>query len=166
MQIEVISVNTNSVPTAKGGYQIAEVAYKNLADGKVTGKKIMSFANKDVFKIVTSAKAGDVFDVTTEKDDKGYWQWKSLNSSTGAVSGPKAGGFTSPRSTYETPEERKQRQDFIIRQSSLSSAIAALKTEKNSPTFEEVAALAEKFVAFVYNKPDNVFADMEDDIPL
>ena len=166
MQIEVLSVTTNTVPTAKGSYQVAEVAYKDEG-GKVTGKKIMSFANKDVFTTISKAKTGDVFSVTSEKDDKGYWQWKTISTGMAQSSTSAKPGTATPRSTYETPEERKQRQDYIIRQSSLSSAIAALKTEKSVPSVDDVLKVAEQFVQFVYNKqPESGFEDMDDDIPL
>ena len=60
MQIEVVSINTNTVPTAKGSYQVTEVAYKDMKDGKINGKKIMSFANKEVYKVMTNLKLAHV----------------------------------------------------------------------------------------------------------
>lgn len=172
MQIEVINVTVNTMPTAKGSYQVAEVAYKDLKDGKVNGKKIMSFAAKEAFKVLSTAKAGDKFDVGLEKDDKGYWQWKSATPSTGAASAPSnSSGHPAPRSNYETPEERNKRQDYIIRQSSVSSAIALLKTDKKSPSVNEVLTVAEQFVKFVYSAeipfdPSNPMEGMQDDIPM
>lgn len=171
MQIEVISVSVNTVPTAKGSYQVAEVAYKDLKDGKVNGKKIMSFAAKDVFKAMSNAKQGDKYDVGLEKDDKGYWQWKTATAANAQNPASPTSGNPSPRSTYETPEERAKRQDFIIRQSSVASAIALLKTEKNIPEVGNILSVAEQFVQFVYGKMDSVtevgsgFNDMSDDIP-
>ena len=166
MQIEVVSINTNTVPTAKGSYQVTEVAYKDMKDGKINGKKIMSFTNKDVYKVMTNAKVGDKYDIGLEKDDKGYWQWSSATLSTGGTSTAAPSGNSSPRSTYETAEERATKQDFIIRQSSLTNAINTLKTDKNTPAFEDVVKLAEEYVKFVYNKPPvSMFTDIPDDIP-
>lgn len=172
IQINVLSVSINHIPNAKGGYDVAEVAYKDLKDGKVNGKKIMSFVDAALFTSVKALVAGQTYNVEMlkepAKDGKEYWQWKSITPSTGApVETNKTAGYAAPKSTYETTEERKLRQNFIIRQSSLSNAIDVLKTEKNIPNKEEVAALAEFFVSFVYNKPDPVQAvvDMPDDIP-
>lgn len=165
MQIEILSVSVNTVPTAKGSYQVAEVAYKDIKDGKVNGKKIMSFAAKEAFKVLSAAKQGEKYDVGLEKDDKGYWQWTTMAP---AGSAPAAStGNASPRSTYETPEERTKKQDFIIRQSSLANAIALLKTEKAIPKPEEVLELAEQFVKFVYNPivDKSGFDTMSDDVP-
>lgn len=167
MQIEVISVSVNTVPTAKGSYQVAEVAYKDLKDGKVNGKKIMSFANKDAFNIISKAKQGEKYEVGLEKDDKGYWQWKGVSAAGSAVAQTASTGNASPRSTYETPEERTKRQDFIIRQSSLSTAVALLKTEKHTPSPDDVMKVAEQFAQFVYKMPfTSGFEDMSDDIPV
>ena len=166
MQIEIVSTSTNTMPTAKGSYQVVEVAYKNLKDGKIGGKKIMSFASKEVFKIMTNAKVGDKYDIELEKDDKDFWQWKSAAMSTGSTSTSTSSANPAPRSTYETPAERAIKQDYIIRQSSLTNAINTLKTDKVSPNAGEVMALAEDYVKFVYNKPPvDVFADLESDIP-
>ena len=166
MQIEIVSIATNTVPTAKGSYQVTEVAYKDLKDGKINGKKIMSFANKEVYKVMTNAKVGDKYDIGLEKDDKGYWQWKSATLSTGETSPAKNSGNPSPRSTYETPEERAIRQDYIIRQSCLTNAVNSLKLDKAAVSFDDVTQLAEAYVKFIYNKPTlSTFDSIENDIP-
>ena len=86
---------------------------------------------------------------------------------------------TSPKSTYETPEERAKRQVLIVRQSSLSSAIELLKTDKKSPTVPEVLQVAKQFEAYVFGNDDPfgleskepvnklpTVDDLEDDIPM
>ena len=74
MKIQVLSVQIITTPTAKGSYQTADVAYKNLTfQGKVEGKKVMSFgATKDSFSALATAQPGDIFDVNVVKNDKGY----------------------------------------------------------------------------------------------
>jgi hypothetical protein len=169
MQIEVLSTSVED----KGKYKQLEVAYKG-GDGKVSSKKIMSFAAPDVFKILSSSKQGDAFDVTTVKNDKGYWDWTTVSQgSVGAASGSvKAAGSPAPRSTYETPEERANRQVLIVRQSSVSSAIEFYKLNaKKQPSVGDVVEVAKFFENYVFGKsttPSSAdsIAEMDDDIPL
>jgi hypothetical protein len=174
MKIKIIDVVVSTVPTTKGSYTMAEVAYKDLTDGKVTGKKIMSFNDKKVFTAVSKAVAGQCYDVGIDKNAAGYWEWTSIypiaaEEGDVIITDPAAkatpGAAVVARSNYETPEERKQRQDYIIRQSSVAQAVATLKTDKNIPTYEAVAELAEKYVGFVYNAMPVEEVQLEDDIP-
>lgn len=163
--IEILDVKSNNM----GKWNMIEVAYKD--NGQVKGKKVPDFTVKNGGSLLTGAKTGDTLTVDMEKetgkDGKDYWQWKTITA--GGSSSPSkttSSSVPAPRSTYETPEERKQRQDYIIRQSSLSNAISLLKTDKVVPKTEEVLALAEEFVKFVYAKPSaDAFAEMTDDIP-
>lgn len=152
MQITILSVDVNT-PAGKK-YQVAEVAYKD-DQGKVNGKKILSFVNKDVFNIAKNAQSGQVYDVSLAKDDQGYWQWTSMNlagETTISVASP-AKATPSPRSTYETPEERAQRQVYIVRQSSLTNAIAlANATGDKKATPESIIAVAKQFEAYVFDR--------------
>jgi hypothetical protein len=72
----------------------------------------------------------------------------------GAISQSKA-ATPAPRSNYETPEERAQRQVLIVRQSSLSSAVAMLTAgAKTPPKVEDVLALASRLEGFVFGIKD------------
>ena len=162
MNITILSVEVQTVPTAKGSYQKANVAYKNNSfQGKVEGKQIMSFgATKDSFATLAQAQPGQTYEVQIVKNDKGYNDWVSMAQAVpGAaspVATPQAGATgkapaASPRSTYETPEERAQRQVLIVRQSSLSSAAAVLTTgAKTPPSAQAVVGLAKEFEAYVF----------------
>ena len=190
LQIEVVNVSISTVPTAKGSYQVADVAYKNKTfQDKLEGKKVMSFSNKEVFNTLSQAKFGDVFEVTRVKNDKGFWDWVSLGTagsvptepvSTGtsaASSGfstPVKTGTVTPKSNYETSEERAARQVLIVKQSSISSAVElAIANKVKDP--QEVIAIAKQFEAYVWGKeeevatsPDEVggsFDDFENDLP-
>lgn len=177
MQIEVLKVDVSQATNRAGkSYNVAEIAYKNLDSGKVEGKKIVDFANKDIFQVVTNAKTGESFNVVTQKNEKsGYWDWVAMNKGGAApspVQGGRAAGNASPRSNYETPEERAARQVYIVRQSSVSSAVALLKTEKTQPKIEEVIDTAKVIEGYVFGadknqKPegDPAFEDMNDDVP-
>ena len=170
--IEIIKVKSETKPTAKGSYTMLDVAFTNLSSGKVESKKIMSFANKAVFDILSKAESDQKFTVTSEKNEKtGYWDWVSVDTGAASSEGSTVSttkGFTSPKSTYETAEERAKRDVLIVRQSSLTAAITTLKDAKGSLNPEDVISLAEAYVAWVFQEAPNPvgFEDMEDDVPL
>lgn len=185
MQIEILSVEIKTVPTAKGSYQQAELAYKNLTfQGKIEGRKLMSFgAGANTFKALSVAPPGSVWNITIVKNDKGFNDWVSAERGTagvqtvadtqGAAIGQAAqarqGSSPAPvRSSYEGPEERAARQVLIVRQSSLSTAADVLTTgAKSPPKSEEVIALAKEFEQYVFGvKPDlSGFDTMDSDTP-
>ena len=153
MYIEILSVSVED----KGKYKMAEVNYKGQ-DGKPAQKKLASFTNADVFKTLTSAAVGSGFDIETVKNDKGYWDWTKATSAT-SVKAAASQGNASPKSTYETHEERALRQILIVRQSSVSSAVALLGT-KGSPA--QVIEIAKMFEEYVFGKNDNTGDTFED----
>lgn len=165
MRIEVLNVSVED----KGKYKQMEVAYKG-DDGKVTAKKVMSFGNAaEVFKRLTSAKPGDAFDIKSEKNDKGYWDWIGIdNAGATSVTAAKPTGNATPKSTYETAEERANRQILIVRQSSLSNALEYLKLNpKKIPSIQEVTEVATYFEDFVFGKkdtPDLSIESLENDV--
>lgn len=162
--IEVLSSTVTTVPTAKGSYQVCELAYKNRTfQNKVEGKKLMSFSEKEAFATLQNANNGDVFTVTRVKDEKGYWKWSAATAGESAAASqtasdapgkaPNWSGNPSPKSNYETPEERAHRQVMIVRQSSISSAVAMLTVNnKKHITVNEVIDAARMFEAFVMGK--------------
>lgn len=170
VRITVINVDIEQRPGQKGkkGYEQAEVTYKD-GDG-TRSKKIMSFANPQVFATLKDAQKGDQFDVTSEKIGE-YWQWTAISpagagspdpvparSSNGASSGSVG------RSNFETPEERAARQRLIVRQSSLTAALGTLTPgAKAALDPDAVEALAERYHDWVYQKPD--LFDEPSDIP-
>jgi hypothetical protein len=169
LNITILNVAIATVPTAKGSYQVADVAYKNNSfQGKVEGKKVMSFGvTKDTFGVLSTAQPGQTFEVNVVKNDKGYNDWVSMQPANGAVPSVSAAGATAvasaskgstpaPRSTYETPEERAQRQVLIVRQSSLSSAVATLAVGSKVVKPEEVLALAKRYNEWVFQKGADV----------
>lgn len=153
IQIQFISADVED----KGKYKMAEITFKDLAKGSVASKKLMSFGNPTVYKTLVDAKKGEVYEITMEKNDKGYWDWVAAGisngvdtASKGVPEASKSSGFSSPKSTYETPEERAKKQVYIVRQSSLGHAIETLKTDKKVPTKEEVVELAQFYEAYVF----------------
>jgi hypothetical protein len=177
VKIKVISVENTYVPTAKGGYNKLEVAYKNIDSGKVESKVLMSFGlTENSYKALADAKSNDQFVVESEKkpgkDGKEYWTWLSASQQApGTVMEPqvKTAGTPVPKSNYETPEERAKKQVYIVKQSSLGSAIELLSIgAKTPPTKQDVLALAQEFTDWVFATQEAKqlgLADMPDDFP-
>ena len=162
MKISIIATAIETKPTAKGSYQQLEVTYRDLDKNKVTSKKIMSFNKPEsVFKTLSTAKGGDTFDIGNIKNEQsGYWDWNSAERATATTvetpsSKATASSATPAKGGWETPEERKARQVYIVRQSSLTNAVATLthgrKTELKP---EEVLELAKYYERFVFDIQD------------
>lgn len=169
MNITILSVDIKTIPTAKGSYQKAEVAYKNNTfQGKVEGKSVMSFgATASTFKVLSAAQSGETYDVEIIKNDKGYNDWVGM---TLAVAGApaasqapsqayagngtinKAVSAAPVRSSYESAEERAAKQVFIVRQSSLSAAINTLSLGAKKLEPAAVMVLAQAYTDFVFGK--------------
>lgn len=175
MQIQIINVTVSTVPTAKGSYQVADVAFKNLTfGGKVEGKKVMSFgAGAPSFTTLATAQAGETYTVNVVKNDKGYNDWVSMTkggeiaAQTQQGAGLVKGGIAlvgARTSMYETPEERAKKQVYIIRQSSASAAINALSVGAKTPLKpQEVIAYAKEIEAYVLAVGDDTqFEDIPD----
>ena len=139
---------------SKGKYNQLTIDYVDVGSGKEHTYKLMSFVNKDAYLLLKSAKIGDTFFVVTNKNDKGYWQWDQVSRE---AMQPKAN--VSPRSTYETPEERAQKQIYIVRQSSLTNAIALLGSKAK---VEQVVSVARQFEQYVFGLDER---ESFDDLP-
>lgn len=168
MNITILSVQTTT-QTAKSGkpYQQLEVAFKNNTFGKVESKKIMPFgAQKAAFDALANAPTGAVFEVTVVKNDAGYNDWTAISQAVpgspapqavGSINNakPTAGNVTQVKSTYETPIEREAKQRFIVKQSSIGSAIELLSVgAKSPPTVEAILDTAQKFYSWVMSSPE------------
>lgn len=159
MLISILSVEVNNA-TSKAGkpYEQCVVAYRNMDDGKVASKTLMPFGfQKDTFVTLKGSKSGDVFTIDVQKNDAGYNDWiKAMkttapaNSAAYAAKVPSASSANGSGRGFETPEERAKKQVYIIRQSSLSSAISALSVgQKVPPTVKDVIAYASDLEAYV-----------------
>ena len=181
MLINVIDVGSVNTHSAKNGrqYQSLEITYKN-EQGQAQSKKLMSFSNPEVFKTAQSWTKGDSVNIATEKDGNGYWQWTKIlaEGESAPVSNAPAsntGGSTTrvAGSNYPTADERAQTQVYIIRQSSLTNAVATLQTKGKPITSDEVLTLArvyEGHVLGIENKPQSIkepdsIEELSSDIP-
>ena len=145
-----------------------ELAYKNLVSGKLESKKVMPFGSTvNVHKLLSDANPGDVFTIKSEKNqDSGYWDWVDAKQAAPGSVGEQTNKPTAAvKSTYETPEERAKKQVYIVKQSSLATAIQLLSIgAKVPPSTELILQEAQKFVDWVFN--DNVsLAEMPNDFP-
>lgn len=170
MQIKIISVEKSAVPGKK--YSKIEVAFKN-DKGEVKGKNIMDFSIKSGLNYLLEAKPNDVLDVTTVKNGE-YLNWEHIvpagqASPAGSVapSATPTKGYSAPTRDFESKEERAARQVMIVRQSSLSTAVSLLKTEKNVPSVNEILEVATIFEDFVMRTKSPVaeVVEMESDVP-
>ena len=166
MKLSIITVNTTTKTTANGKpYQVAEVVYKNLESNKVENKNITSYSK--VFKGVSEAAAGQVFLVKSEKDDKGYWQWVSFDRQMGEAAEVKTSAAVPAKTggNWETAEERAKKQVYIVKQSSISNAIALLSVgAKTPPNVDQVLLVAQQLTDFVFgaDKKSDLFNEPND----
>ncbi len=154
INIEVVDVTVEDVPKPKGGtYEKATVVYKGY-EGKLESKALMGFATpKEVWEAVVKAKKGDTFSVEREKDSSGkYWNWVAIN----RQDMPVKTNAAPSKPTYETPDERAQRQVYIIRQSSIASAVAMHGPKAN---VNDVLKTATLFVDFVMQQSMETLED-------
>lgn len=159
MRIKVLSVGEEtSKKSTKGFYKVFNLSY--LTDGKSRSKDIPNF-DKATYETLKNSHEGDEFDVTLVKNGE-FTNWGGVEKAVASSNSESStsGGATRRSSTYETSEERAARQVFIIRQSSLSNAIATLSTcvgEAVDP--QEVIVLAEQYTQYVLNGPEKDAGD-------
>jgi ABC-type phosphate transport system substrate-binding protein len=146
LQINVINVSIED----KGKYQMAEVVYKDDRLETKT-KKLMSFTNPSTYATLKNAKNGEAYEITQIKNDKGFWDWTSATKADAAAAATGAKSFTPTKSSYETTEERARRQVLIVKQSSLSAAIAHLnaRADKDEYDISDVKAIAQELADWV-----------------
>lgn len=173
--ISVINVEKTTKTSSNGKpYVQLELAYKDLAQGKVASKKIMPFgATASVHKTLSDASNGNVFTVKSIKNEtSGYWDWVEVKQGSPGAEMTNTKATATPKSTYETPEERAKKQVYIVKQSSLSAAIQLLSVgAKTPPDAAAVLSTAQKFTDWVFANgfeqapaPD-LFDGSMDDLP-
>ena len=142
----------------KSRYSKASVAYS--FNGEARTQNIMSFANPDVFKKVQEL-VGQETEVTLVKNAAGYNEWSAIGdvgSSPASSEGPTPVGLAAAAvrvtgSNYETPAERAIKQVYIVKQSSISNAIAFCAATNADPTIQGVLDIAQQFVDYVFAAP-------------
>ena len=177
IQITILSATAETLTNKKGGtYQKLTVAYKD--DKGVKGKDIFDFVAKDVYTVLSTAKTNEVYTITMEKepakDGKEYWNWKkaTLGAKPASVGNSVASSPAANKGSWETQEERAKKQVYIVRQSSISSAVEALTAgAKTPPKAGEVIEYAKVLEAYVFDtgvasdEPAVVRDEFDQDIP-
>jgi hypothetical protein len=160
--------NTAKTATSKAGkpYKLQEIAYKNLDNGKVEEAKINQYS--DLYKIAADMQAGMSFSVTKEKIND-FWTWVKVEILNAVAPGTPLADIkpaAAYKSTYETPEERARRQVLIVRQSSLTNAVAMLSPgAKGALKKEDTLLLAQQLADWVFSSnPGAAFDDIPDEV--
>lgn len=146
-----------------GSYPGTRITYRDK-DGSLKEQMLHENATKynaELKDAIASLKQGDTFTMIKEKEGA-HWNVKSIingvvsappQSAPAAVSGgaTSASGNSSPKSTYQTAEERAQVQVYIVRQSTLTQAINYLQLSKDfDATPANVIEIAKQFESHVF----------------
>ncbi len=157
VQGQVVSVEQNvSIQKQNGGsYQGTRFSYRDM-NGKLVEQNFHNNSLKFNPKLnvaLSNLKPGDSFTMVKEKEGE-YWNVKDIivGDAPVATSGTtKPAAQPAPKSNYETAEERAKRQVYIVRQSSLSTAVAVLSVGAKKVEPAEVIKLAKQFEAYVFD---------------
>lgn len=153
VQIQIISVDVGSGTTkTKKPYKFLDIIYKNKSfDDKVENKKLMPFSNKDVFDVLEASTKGDIFNITREKNENGFWDWVKIDSTTAEKT------FSIP---YPSTNNNNNTQIQIIRQSSLTNAVRTLAAGLDPDNVQETANL---YIDFVLGTQKTISSDTDTD---
>lgn len=174
MKIKIIDVTCSEVPKKFGGGTtgVISLVFENLTyGGKTDAKKFQEWATDgEVWRTLFGSKKGDIFEVTTVKNAKGYIDWTKIEESNAVevvqdAVAPRARTGTTQRETKgaavagtwdlknqldrERFEFDKEKQALIVRQSSLSTAVAMLTGANKVPAIADVIKAASQFEAYV-----------------
>jgi hypothetical protein len=144
-------------------YKEMDIEFLDLDGDRPKKKHLVSFNFKDFDKIAEAA-IGSSWEIATKPaKDPQYVDWLtatpiSLESNLApskAVSNGSSVSAATPayKSTYETPEERARKQVYIVRQSSITAALAYLaQTKVTDPSYLDVISVAQRFEAYVFGQ--------------
>lgn len=156
----VVSVEKNvDIEKKDGGtYPGSRLSFRSK-DGKLQEQAWHENAlkyNHAVRNSLDELEAGEKFTMTKEKNDKGYWEVKTLIK--GVVEQPQQGKSYTPSKNnsggggnWPTSEERKETQTHIIRQNCVTNAVNFVSSTgtKKDHTVTNVLTVAKQFENFV-----------------
>lgn len=164
--VKIQEVDVEYIKRGKKGWYQATVNYTDEAAEKNFSKKFMSFKNPDVFKVLQEAAPGQRYEVDVKKEGD-FWEWVSIEpagEAKVAVTTPKgraAGTATSTGRDWETAEERALKQVYIVKQSSIASAIQLATLSPEPYDVNKILEVAQKFVDYVFATDDASSLDGE-----
>jgi len=171
LKIKILDVAVENIVKGKSRYSKAAVTY--TYNGEARTQNIMSFTNPAIFKAVQE-KVGQEVEITITKNAAGYNEWASLDDIGSPASAPAPQGAPTPSSApattrvtgsnYETPTERAAKQVFIVKQSSISAAINLATSNKEKATPDEIIAVAQQFVDYVFETPSSMDSLKSDEL--
>lgn len=154
MQFKISEVTVETINKGNRPYSIANVVY--TFNGQARSHKVLSFSNPQVFDIVKGLSPGTLVEVDVTKNAQGYNQWAKVEIA-GELPVTKAAAPAATnvqvKSNYETADERAKKQLMIVRQSSISNAIARAAQLEN-PAGVDIISLARDYVDFVYGNDE------------
>lgn len=168
-KIVIQEVKIEEVRNGRNKYDKAEVIYS--FNGQNRTQKLMSFSNPAIFAQVRKMVSGETYDVEVVKNEAGFNSWAKIVAVSGepapgvAASGDKPTTGRTNVSTYETAEERKIKQMYIIKQSSITNAIARAG-QNPDPLSIDILGLAQQFVDFIYGNQEADLFQEDNDIPV
>jgi hypothetical protein len=158
MRIQVTAVSgVTSKPGKFKPYQVYDLEFIDQSDGRAKKRQMIDFNSGAAFQKLLDAGIGSTWEVSTKpaKDPK-YTDWVDATPAEAEAQdeAPKAAGKTSApafKSTYETPEERARKQVYIVRQSSITNAVATLALNPtHAASKEAVVEMAKFYEAYVF----------------
>jgi len=154
-----VEIDVNVAKKDGGNYPGSRLTYRD-STGKICEQAFHNNAFKFNAPLKTSLVSLVVGDnIEIEKEKKGdFWNVLNIRKVEGNTAAATTGttvsavrATSSPKSTYETPDERAKKQVYIVRQSSLSAALNFSElTGNKKATKEDIVNLAEFFEAFVF----------------
>jgi hypothetical protein len=160
MQISVVAKSDVEKKRSDKGtsYSMFELTYKS--DGQTLTKKLMNW-DRDVYPVLKEADPGDVFEIESVKKGN-FWNWIKASKVDGTSTAPAAArtttSSTTSKGTWETPEERAQKQIYIARSVALGQAV--LYNASKSVDVNEVLNIANTFeqwlLAPVHGLPESL----------
>ena len=155
-QVTIQEVNVSTITKGKNSYQEANVTY-TTDRGENKTKKVLSFSNPAVFAIL--AKIKHPTKIEYEHNGAPYYNWTKVTEVTeeavaSTARTPAKSGYVDQR---ETSVERAKRQVMIVKQSSLSNAIAWCDmTGVKDISTDELIEIAQRFVDWIVGTDENL----------
>lgn len=178
-----VELETDVKKNGGGSYKGWELVYKTQ-DGEIrtVAKPVTGLRfNQPLKASLSNLKQGDQFTLEQEKNEAGFYDVKSLVVGWSQETNPSlpksapAQGNAKPQQAnntfqardFEGKEERTIRQRLIVRQSSLTAALATLSVGAKSVDKDVVKSLADEYASWVFQEPpkDLSIDGLTDDIP-